>query len=48
VAKREYPKPRDAKAILKDKDLTINADKCPQLKAFLNRLLHFAGCALLA
>jgi hypothetical protein len=38
--KRRYKKPRDAKRILKDKDLLISAIACPELKAFLNRILR--------
>jgi len=33
-------KPRDARRILKDKDLLISAIACPELKAFLNRILQ--------
>ncbi len=40
----KYDKPRDALAILTGKDLLVSANKCPQFKAFLNSLLHFAGC----
>ena len=32
-----------AAAILRGQDLRIAADKCPELKAFLNTLLEFAG-----
>ncbi len=37
--KKKYVKVRDAKRILKDKDLLISANKCPQLKSFLNTIL---------
>ncbi|MHB8618581.1 MAG: DUF4276 family protein [Chloroflexota bacterium] len=46
-AGRGYDKPRDARAILEGKDLTLSAARCPQLKAFLNTLLRLAGCTLL-
>jgi hypothetical protein len=38
--KRRYKKPRDARRILRDKDLLISAIACPELKAFLNRILQ--------
>jgi hypothetical protein len=41
--KRRYKKPRDANRILKDKDLLISARACPELKAFLNRILQLCG-----
>jgi hypothetical protein len=44
-AKLDYDKPRDALAILKGQDLLISAERCPQLKAFLNSLLVLARCA---
>jgi hypothetical protein len=37
--KRRYKKPLDAYRILKNKDLLISAKACPELKAFLNRIL---------
>lgn len=37
--RRSYSKPRDAKRILKDNDLLIAANACPELKAFLNTIL---------
>lgn len=46
-AGRSYKKPRDAAAILRGKDLTVSAGRCPQFKAFLNSLLDLAGCPLL-
>ena len=42
-AGRSYDKPRDARAILEGKDLTIAASQCPELKSFLNTLLTCAG-----
>jgi hypothetical protein len=47
LGNRSYDKPRDAKAILQDKDLTLVAEKCPEVKAFLNTLLMCAGLAIL-
>jgi hypothetical protein len=38
--KRRYKKPRDAHRILREKDLLISAKACPELKAFLNRILQ--------
>jgi hypothetical protein len=40
---REYSKPRDANRILQGKDLTIAANQCPELKAFLNTILTLSG-----
>ena len=40
-----YSKPRDAARILRGKDLTIAANKCPELKAFLNTILTLGGAA---
>jgi len=40
---RNYSKPRDANAILRDKDLAISAAACPELKAFLNTILNLCG-----
>lgn len=34
-----YVKPRDARRILKDNDLLVSANACPELKAFLNTIL---------
>jgi hypothetical protein len=39
----DYSKPRDANRILRGKDLTIAAMKCPELKAFLSRILTLSG-----
>lgn len=45
--KKCYVKTRDANRILKDQDLSISANKCPQLKAFLNTILSLCGGKLL-
>lgn len=39
----DYSKPRDANRILRGKDLTISANQCPELKAFLNTILTLSG-----
>ena len=36
---RAYSKPRDAARILKHQDIAVAANRCPELKAFLNRIL---------
>ena len=41
----EYLKPRDAGRILQGKDLAFAADKCPELRAFLNTILTLSGAA---
>jgi hypothetical protein len=38
-----YSKPRDANRILRGKDLTIAANRCEELKAFLNTILRLCG-----
>ena len=38
-----YIKPRDAGRILKDKDLLISNNQCPELKAFVNTILAVSG-----
>jgi hypothetical protein len=43
LANRSYDKPRDAKAILQGKDLTVVASQCPEFRALLNTLLMCAG-----
>ncbi len=43
TCKRDYSKIRDAGRILDGKDLTVAADKCPELKAFLNTILKLSG-----
>jgi hypothetical protein len=39
----DYSKPRDAHRILRNKDLSIAAAQCPELKAFLNTILGLCG-----
>jgi hypothetical protein len=39
----DYSKARDANRILLGKGLTIPANKCPELKAFLNTILMLSG-----
>jgi hypothetical protein len=39
----DYSKPRDANRILRGKDLTVAANQCPELKAFLNTILTLSG-----
>jgi hypothetical protein len=41
--RRAYSKTRDAEAILRDQDLSVSAEKCPELKAFLNTILKLMG-----
>ena len=41
--KKSYKKPRDAARILRDKDLSVAANACPELKAFLNTILTLSG-----
>jgi hypothetical protein len=38
-----YSKSRDASRILRGKDLTVAANQCPELKAFLNTILTLSG-----
>ena len=38
-----YSKPRDASRILRNKDLSISAAQCPELKAFLNTIIQLCG-----
>jgi hypothetical protein len=38
-----YSKARDAGRILQGKDLAISAGRCPELRAFLNRILTLSG-----
>lgn len=44
---RKYKKAIEMEAILRDKDLTIAAKSCPELKALLNTLLKLADLRLL-
>ena len=39
----DYSKSRDATRILRDKDLTVAANQCPELKSFLNTILTLSG-----
>jgi hypothetical protein len=41
--RREYSKTRDVNRILKGKDLSIAAARCPELKSFLNTILTLCG-----
>ena len=43
TCRRDYSKARDAARILRGKDLTEAANKCPELKAFLNTILALSG-----
>lgn len=40
---KSYVKPRDAARILRDRDLAVAAEACPELKAFLNTILSLCG-----
>ncbi len=44
---RDYVKDRDAKRILKDQDLPVAANECPELKALLNTILKLCGAGTL-
>jgi hypothetical protein len=43
TCRNSYSKPRDANRILRGKDLSVAAHKCPELKAFLNTILTLSG-----
>lgn len=43
TARDDYSKVRDAGRILRGKDLTVAANQCPELKAFLNTILKLSG-----
>ena len=43
TGKRRYLKTRDAAAILRGQDLAVAAERCPELKAFLDTILGLAG-----
>jgi len=47
TCREDYVKPRDAARLLQGKDLAIAATACPELKAFLNRILGLCGGQLL-
>ena len=40
---RDYVKVRDALRILRDQDLQIAANECPELKSFINTILQLCG-----
>jgi hypothetical protein len=40
---RNFKKPVESKRILKDNDLLVAANACPELKAFLNTILALCG-----
>jgi Domain of unknown function (DUF4276) len=42
-----YVKPRDALRILRDNDLAIAIDACPELKAFVNTIIRLSGAEML-
>lgn len=42
-----HVKPRDALRILRDNDLSVAVDACPELKAFVNTIIGLSGGALL-
>lgn len=42
-----YSKPRDASKILKDQDLLVSANACPELKSLLNTILTLSGGTVL-
>lgn len=42
-----YVKTRDAGNILRDNNLLMAIDQCPELKAFINTILHVCGCELI-
>ena len=44
---RKYVKPRDALRILKNADLSVSANACPELKALLNTILQLCGETIL-
>ena len=48
IAGRDYDKPRDARAILDGRDLTVIAACCPEFKLFLNTLMVCARLPALA
>lgn len=44
---RKYAKVTEMRTLLANKDLTVAANQCPELKAFLNTLLNLGGLILL-
>lgn len=47
ACREKYIKPRDAKRILKDNDLMVAVNACPELKSFLNTILTICGASSL-
>jgi hypothetical protein len=47
TCRRDYSKPRDANRILRNKDLMIAVNRCPELKAFLNTIISLCDGPLL-
>lgn len=45
--KRDYNKIRDGSAILKNQDLRISINQCPELKAFINTILELCKAKLI-
>lgn len=45
--RKSYSKPRDGMRILRDKDILISANACPQLKAFLNTIIGLSKGTLI-
>lgn len=45
--KRHYVKPRDAARILRNQDLSVAVEACPELKALVNTILKLCGADLL-
>ena len=43
-----YVKPRDALRILKDNDLSVSIEACPELKAFVNTIIRLSGGEMLS
>ena len=48
TCRNSYSKPRDANRILKDADLMVSMNACPELKAFINTILRQCGAQLIA
>lgn len=45
--KRDYNKIRDGSAILKDQDLMVSVNQCPELKSFINTILKLCKAKLI-
>ena len=41
--RKNYNKPRDAGRILRDNDLSVAVDRCPELKSFINTILELCN-----